>query len=70
MQTSRSPAKARPSAFLLAALVLGLTVACMSRAYAVSSTPNASQVFYNFAGNGEIAILVPVLNQPVHVMAT
>jgi hypothetical protein len=35
----------------------------------VSLTPNASIISYNFAGNGELAFVLPVRNQPVHLMA-
>jgi hypothetical protein len=59
---------ARP-AVLPMALVVALTLICAQRTYAVSLTPNASLISYSFAGNGELAIFLPVRNQPIHVMA-
>src|SRR3712207_2172904 len=60
----------RPFAFLLAALVFGLTLTCMGRAYAVTTTPNAAQIRYNLSVSGEVVIPVPAIDMPVHVMAT
>jgi hypothetical protein len=59
---------ARP-AVLPMVLIAALTLICAQRTYAVSSTANASIQAYNFGGNGEIAVFLPVRNQAVHVMA-
>ena len=59
---------ARP-AVLPMALIAALTLICAQRTYAVSTTANATIQAYGFAANGEIAVFIPVRNQPVHVMA-
>jgi hypothetical protein len=60
----------RPSAYLLAAMVVGLALSCSGRALAVGSTPNASQIFYSLAANTNTGAIVPAANVPVLVMGT
>lgn len=70
MQPTPTRRAAGPSAYLLAALVLGLTLASLNRASAVTGAGNASLINYNLAPNTELLIAVPVSSQPVHLMAT
>ena len=60
----------RPSAYLLAALVVGLAFSCSGRALAVGTTPNASQTFYSLAANTNTGGIFPASSVPVLVMAT
>jgi hypothetical protein len=59
---------ARP-AVLPMALIVALTLISAQRTYAVTTTANASIQGYNFGANGELAVFLPVRNQPIHVMA-
>lgn len=60
----------RPSAYMLAALVVGLAFSCSGRALAVGLTPNASQSFYSLAANTQTGAFVPAANVPTLLMGT
>ena len=70
MQSTTPQSAARPSAYLLAALVVGLALGSVHRAYAVGTNPNQAIIRYVLAPNTELPIVVPVFNQAVRVMAT
>src|SRR5262249_30256319 len=59
-----------PSAYLLAALVVGLALSCSGRALAVGTTPNATQTFYSLAANTQSGAIVPPASVPTLVMGT
>lgn len=65
-----SPQVSRPSAYILAALVVGLALSCSGRAFAVGTTPNATQTFYSLAANTQTGAIFPAASVPVHVMGT
>lgn len=69
MQSTTARVAARPSAYLLAALVAGLALGSVNRAFAVGTNPNAALIRYTLAAGIENKIELPVFNQPVHVMA-
>lgn len=60
----------RPSAYILAALVVGLALSCSGRAMAVGTTPNAAQTFYSLGASTQTGAIFPASLVPVHVMGT